>query len=231
MRSPIRIAFAALLSALAAGCVHAVVLQPAAPAQVVPGQPNVASAEAGGIRVTVNGSPWRGAPNDLSDVVTPLLVTLENHSGAPVDVRYQDFSLGTPSGMQASALPPFHIQRPGVAFASPYPYPSSGFFIGPPWAGLYPGFGAWGGPWDYDPFYYDSFFPAWQAPLPTKDMLQKALPEGVLQNGGRITGYVYFQHVQDLRRAPEVTFNATLVNAENHNQVASISIPLVAARR
>jgi hypothetical protein len=59
--------------------------------------------------------------------------------------------------------------------------------------------------------------------LPTSDMLQRALPEGVLAPGGRISGFVYFDHVLDV---VHVTFVAHLIEVGG-DELGMIGIPFV----
>jgi hypothetical protein len=52
----------------------------------------------------------------------------------------------------------------------------------------------WDGPLPYGPSIYSVFW--WRASVPTASMLDRALPEGVLENGGTASGYLYFQKVR-----------------------------------
>lgn len=54
-------------------------------------------------------------------------------------------------------------------------------------------------------------------------MLQRALPEGVLAPGGRISGFVYFDHVLDV---VHVTFVAHLIEVGG-DELGMIGIPFV----
>ncbi len=212
-------ALGVVLLALGAGCGHAEVLKPAAGAQPVPNEKNAAMAETNGVRLIVDAS-WNGNPGDLWQIVTPVKVTIENHGSAPVRVEYKQFELAS-SGLRAHAMPPFQIQRPGSVV--PY-YPMSGFFIARPFAPWYPGLTPWGGPFDWDPFYFDTYY-QWRQPLPSRDMITKALPVGVLEPNGRVTGYLYFQKVAP--STPEVVFSYDVVDASSGNGVGKITIPLV----
>jgi hypothetical protein len=72
-------------------------------------------------------------------------------------------------------------------------------------APFYPWLQVWNGPLPYGPSIYSV---AWRPSLPTASMLDRALPEGVLENGGTASGYLYFQKVGT--REGEVTFLARL---------------------
>jgi hypothetical protein len=154
-----------------------------------------ATAAAAGITVTVVADRWSGTPARLTQVI-PLLVTIENRSATPVRLRYQDFALVAGPERWLTALPPFAIEGTEVVhLRDPYPWAYDGFFIAPHLARYYPFFTRFDGAFAYDPFFYSTYYPAFRrVSLPTGDMVQKALPEGVLRPGGRITGFLYFEH-------------------------------------
>ena len=104
--------FALLL--LVAGCAHTPRLVPAPDAQRLAGDPEAAVASAAGVQVTVRSRAWKGVPRDLESIVTPLQVTVENGSHAAIRIRYRDFTLTGPDGLQSGAIPPLQIQRPGM---------------------------------------------------------------------------------------------------------------------
>src|SRR5262249_44614550 len=110
-----------------------------------------------------------------------------------------------------------------VLAAWEHPYDHDHFFIAPHYAGWYPGWGVWSGYYPYDPFYYDSLYAYWPERLPTQDMISQALLEGAVQEGGRITGFVYFQGVGD--RESSVTFAMNLADATNGQSFGQVSIP------
>ena len=64
----------------------------------------------------------------------------------------------------------------------------------------------------YDPYYYDAYETYYaDIDLPTPEMLQHALPEGVVDPGGSVTGFIYFEDVSD--DVPRVEFRGQLVDA------------------
>lgn len=198
---------------LFAGCAHGPVLVPAPNVPIEPGTQNVVRAESAGVRIAIDTSPWHGSPGDLGEVVTPVKVILENRSGAALAIRYDEFGLRSSTGFFARALPPFTVQRPGYAVGGPWgPY-------------YYPWLSPWGGPFVYDPFYYDWYYSYWQDPLPSKDMMERALPEGVLEAAGTVSGYLYFQRVR--RDLGEVQFVAELRDAHTNASQGTIFIPLL----
>jgi hypothetical protein len=54
-------------------------------------------------------------------------------------------------------------------------------------------------------------------------MLRRALPEGTLEPGGTVTGFIYFQGVSE--REGSVTLQARLVDARTGEQFGTLSIP------
>jgi len=222
---------AAVLSVLALeACATEKVLEPAAGAALAPGGVNVAEASAAGVTVKVTGDSWKGEPRDLGTLFTPVRVTLENHSGKTLRVSYRDFSLAGGSGFNYAAIPPMKARgtlNASKTTSAPPPrlvgWEHRGFMVAPHYSYLYPGIEAWAGPFAYDPLYYDNFYSRWPERLPTQDMLSEALPEGTLQDGGSVSGFVYFQSVTG--RESAVRFKMDLVDATDGQAFGRLAIP------
>jgi hypothetical protein len=207
------------------GCTRDPKLQPAGTAYRVAGQPSAAVGEDSGVRMIVDGSRWTGEPDNLREALLPVLVTIENNSGRPLRVRYQEFNLTGTGGFQQAALPPFRI---GGTVPGPLVPVSGAFgpsFYGAPFYSPFygPGFRTWGGPFAWDPAWYGPAYAQWPVQLPTASMLELALPEGVLQGGGRVSGYLYFN--RPAREVTGVMYRAELVDARTGEQFGTISIP------
>jgi len=222
---------AALLSVFALeACAHQKVLEPATGAALAPGRLNVAEASAAGVTVTVTGDSWKGDPQDLGSLFTPVRVTLENHSGKTLRVSYRDFTLAGGNGFNYAAIPPMKA-RGTLSAREPSSSPSlrlagwehRGFYVAPHYSYLYPGLEPWPGMFAYDPLYYDNLYSRWPERLPTQDMLSEALPEGAVQDGGSVSGFVYFQSVTS--RESAVRFEMNLVDASDGQAFAVLSIP------
>jgi hypothetical protein len=56
-------------------------------------------------------------------------------------------------------------------------------------------------------------------------MIAEALPEGVLQDGGRVEGFLYFRGV--LGREARVTLRFELTDAANDQPFGAVNVPLV----
>lgn len=206
-----------LVLGLAMGCAHSG-MRPAPNAQRVPGQGGAAESSWRGVRVVADGRAWQGIPPQLR-AVRAVKVLIENGGEAPLRISYKDFALITPQGMKLAALPPMQIHATELVdqttYAPGYFSPGfgyRGFWLSPYHRRYYRGFSAWSGPFAYDPFYYRSYYTQWPVQLPTSDMLSKAIPEGVLQPGGNLMGFLYFQAIPLGTR--ELKFHFDVVNAE-----------------
>jgi len=236
-----------------AGCATTPVLRPAPGDTLAPGKQNVVQADVAGVRVLVGGDAWKGDPADLGQVFTPVLVTIENHSGKAVRVSYVDFNLSGSTGFKYSAIPPMSakgqigraapssskislqlaVYEPAFGKADlservqlatwEHRYDHQRFFIAPHYSFYYPGWEAWPYAYPYDPFYYNSLYAYWPERLPTQDMLSQALPEGAIQDNGKVAGFLYFQGVG--KRETSVTFAMNLVDASNGQSFGQVSIP------
>lgn len=223
---------AALL--LVAGCATEKSLKPSMEAQVLPDRKNTAVAEDAGIRLVADGSAWKGTPSNLEGTLTPVYVRIENHSGRTLRIQNEDFQLiGAQSRFRYSALPAFpsgYARRAedldeGTGGSGR----SSVFYLG---AG--PGWGwrsnwGWRGGWG-SPFYGGPYYPGppyWgyqcEEPLPTRDMLRKSLPEGTLEDGGTVQGFLYFQSVGG--RDESVVLQARPVDARSGEVLGKLDIP------
>ena len=101
----------------------------------------------------------------------------------------------------------YYPARVGVGF---------GFYWGPHWWSPYPyPYPYWGYPYHY---YYGT-------PIPSQDMITAALPEGIVENGGRVLGFLYFQRV--VGRETNLRFEARFPEAKSNETVAVIGVPLV----
>jgi hypothetical protein len=198
---------------------------------------NTAVATESGVTFVVDGGAWSGFPRPLETVV-PVRVTIHNDSGRPLRIRYPEMALIGPGQARFAALPPFQIRTTemvsGVGGAGYYDplvprFYWRGFVVPsryhPFYSGYY-GLDPYWGPWAYDDWYFGRYYTQWPVTLPTRDMLERALPEGVLRPGGRVSGFVYFQNVPD--PIDRVVFKADLVDAETGEQFGTIEIPFYA---
>ncbi len=217
---------AALL--LAAGCIPETQLRPDSSAQRLQGEKDAARAEASGVQLVADGAAWKGVPGNLERSLTPVKVKLENHSGRPVRLAYGDFALVSPeSRFRYAALPPLSLSG---SVASREGRVERDVLRVDPWLGWGYGY-RYGSRWGRGPFigpYRDPFYPypyvaQCEERLPTQDMLEQALPEGTLEDGGRVEGFLYFQGVA--ARESRVVLQARLVDASNGEPLGTLDIP------
>lgn len=202
-------------------------LQPAPDARLVPGSDRIAVADSAGVRVTVETGAWTGEPRNLSAEITPLRITIENHGERSVRVRYNDFSLASDAGYRYSSLPPYQIRGsvPGQDYPPFAPrFTWSGFYVAPYYSPYFVGMRPWGDPWAFDGYYYHSHFPLWRVDLPTRDMREMAVPEGVIEPSGSISGFIYFPKLTEGAR--RFTFVARLVDGRTSGDFGELKIPL-----
>lgn len=198
-------------------------------AQHAPGRSNVGVAESAGVRITAQANAWNGTPQNLSSEITPLRVSIENHSNRPLRVRYNDFSLASNLGYRYAALPPYRI-RGSVAvndvvppFAPRFAY--SHFYVAPYYSPYFTTLPAWDYPWAFDGYYYNRWYPMWHLELPTRDMRELAIPEGVIDPQGSVSGFLYFPKLSG--GADRVTLVAALTDGKSGEGFGELSIPFV----
>lgn len=86
------------------------------------------------------------------------------------------------------------------------------------------------GPWTYrrwDPLYYHRYYPRWSVDLPTQDMIELAIPEGVIQPQGQVSGFLYFPELDAAEQGDHITLTANLVDAQQNDPFGRITIPFV----
>lgn len=204
-----------------------------------------AAASLSGVQVRVDGDAWRGQPDRLPEVVTPVKVTIENSSGRPLRIAYVDFSLDgkkhyralpmvaqdVPVSLRQNAPALRRVLNEAVAPPTPAdpqrPKPrfqSKGFFVAQFYRKQYPAYEPW-------PRSINTRSPTeaiasslLAADLPSADMVADGLPEGVLENGGFVTGYLFFDRVEP--RETRVNFNLRLSDPDSTEQFGQITIPL-----
>jgi hypothetical protein len=177
----------------------------------------MAQATAEGVRLTVDSAAWKAGR--VHDALSPVLVELENHGTRPLRISHSQFTLGGPGGFRLQALPPHQVAlQNGIAVADPW----YGFWPTPWEVRFYrPGLPIWEGPLAYDAAQYRRSG-ASPALVPDEHVLRHALPEGVLDPHGRVSGYLYFA---DQPRGTAVTFVATLVDAQTNAVLGDLEIP------
>lgn len=185
-----------------------------------------------GIRVEVRPDAWQWSPN-LSGKSTPMFVDIQNSGKVPVALRYNRLRLTGASGQRYSAMPVFVLSgspADSVIVRTPA-YPVSGFTVAPHLRMYYVGAAHYDGPFTHDSVYYTRYLPALNRfALPAAEMVRRALPEGVLEPGGRVGGIVFFEPFSH-EVMPSITFTLELVNPDNNQSIGTAVIPFVARLR
>ena len=208
MRTELAIWLVLPLLGLSLSCIrHS--FEPTRAANIVAGT-DAASDNVAGIHIVADGDAWSGDPANLEKLLTPVKVTIENHSGDPLRIRYREFSLENSAGFHATPLSPVKLSNSTQPAATPITpgFTADGFYVAP----YFQFYGSAFSPWPYE-FPFDNpqgnQYSSWEQSTP--DMIAKAIPEGVLSPSGSIAGFLYFQKV--VKGVDSVDFVARLVQA------------------
>lgn len=225
---------------LGLGCATGPPLTPAVGTTTVTGTPAAAVGTSDGVRVIADADAWRAVPRDIG-VAIPMRVRIENKSGHPLLIRYNDFTLDAAGGMQLTAVRPLDVKgRAWVYGPDVYPGPysggsfymsgpplyHSGFYVAPGYSRYYPGMSPWSGAWGWDAWGWDA--PSWPVELPTQDMLVQAIPEGVLKDGGVVDGFIYFPVLKNASKDQQVNFHYNMVDATSGQPIGDVTIAFAA---
>lgn len=228
-------------AALLVSCATAVLL-PGPGAHVLPGAESIAVDEVAGIRLTVQADAWPG-DRRVPGRVQPMRITIENRSAATVRVRYGDFAIVSGTH-RYPALPPVRVEgellspmlASGVAPIRTPGFSYHRFYVAPYFARLYPGVPVYGAPYlFYDPDYYAFWSVDFaRAVRPSVEVLSLALPEGVIEPEGRVSGFLYFRTLDP--DAGTATFRTTLIALRDGVPIGGgilgeIAIPFVVQKR
>ena len=217
---------AAIAALGAVACAQGTLL-PAAAARTVPGAPEAAFDERSGVRLSAEANDWNAAPTDLPARLTPVKVRIVNHSGVPIEILYQQFMLKGTHGRVYQPIPlmPVDHQRPdGIKPIHPI-YSASSFYVGPAFHDVYPSLPAWSTPLPRDDAFYERQYQRWDKDLPTHAMQRMGLPEGVLADGGEISGFLYFENVT--RKESRLTLKADIDDVRQGDELTEIDLPFL----
>jgi hypothetical protein len=227
-------------------------LLPAEDAFKVPGLDHAAAAADNYIEVIAQTSRWPGNVR-VTRAVQPVRVHIVNNSGRPVQLRYEHFRLVSDDGEEFPAIPALSIQDVTRAdgYAAPIEprFKRSSFSVAPYHAYAYTNVTVYQGPFARNAAHYETYGGLMaSARLPTPLMQSWALPEGVLDSGGRVDGYLFFQRVPSdktqvrlegvLHAAPTADSGGVPPESsallpgqlDERTRVASVSIPFSVAK-
>jgi hypothetical protein len=204
-----------------AACGHTK-LVPVASAESAEGA-SAASSLADGVRCTADVDAWEGGPGALPDLVTPVKVHILNNSGRPIRLLYEDFVLVGKSGRRYRPIPVVPIDPDPKRVPVSPTYPSWNFFVAPRVHAAYRTMQAWPRPLRRDQPFYEHQYRLWGQSRPSLDVIRTALPEGVLREGGVVSGFLFFENPID--REDRVVFEARFDESDSPQTVASMKIP------
>lgn len=222
---------ASLAAIMLLGCAQTARLVPGPEATHIGVRRSAAVDEVDGVRIVARPNAWKGGES-VTHYVTPVRVRIENDSGEALRIRYDSFALISDTGERYTALPPILVEdlsydldadhERRVVYVPRFEY--SLFHLAPQYTGIYPNLVVVESPFVYDPLYYRHYYRYWkETPLPSQEMLERAVPEGILDDGGSISGFLYFEAVDPDESS--VTFRAEVVLASNGRMPGAISIP------
>lgn len=255
-RALLTVAFTVAVLGLA-GCASHPALRPAEAAR---GNGEGVADTSASVMVVAQSENWAGSPNPIEGY-QPVHVRIENRGDHPVRLRYQDFQLAIGDSTRSPADPRAIEGRSyttayGHEDASYGRYARRGFHIAPHHAelidrapnaytagyghphrfghGFHSGFG-YGFGYGFRGVHYGGYRHggphAREVELPSRDMLLAAIPEGVLEPGGRLEGFLYYPDLSQAAAEGEETQPTTLtlavVHAETNESLGRASLPFV----
>jgi hypothetical protein len=189
-------------------------------------------AEAAGVTVSVETDAW---PLDepLDPGVQPFRLEIRNRSGRSLQLRYDQVTLVGASGDRYAVVPLYDVLLAGTESEYGKPLvkiekPKFGqisFRIAPGYSEIFPNSETFpshfGDDREYTRFYERQFDPALK---PTVQMFERLLPEGVIDDGGLASGFLYFADVDPWE--PGLTLELRLVDAEDGLSFGTATVPL-----
>ena len=205
----------------ASGCGHGA-LVPAPSAQVIAGAPKAAYSENDGVGCSADVGAWPEGGRQPPAEVVPVKVRIRNKSGKAIRLLAEDFVLVGKSGHKYRPIPVLPLDGGSLSPLNPI-YGSSKFYVAPRFHDAYPTLEPWSTRLERDDALYERQFHRWGKERPTTAMIRMALPEGVLDDGGLISGFVFFESPLD--DEDRVTFQADFAQGDGSATVASVEIP------
>src|SRR5579864_4708747 len=96
-----------------------VVLVPVTNANLAP-QPDSAQGSSQGVSVQLRANAWDDDPKTLDKDLVPMEITIQNDSGRPLAIRYEDFALIAADNRRYSDIPPYQIVGDSYEHLQPY---------------------------------------------------------------------------------------------------------------
>ena len=227
------IALGILVGLLLSACAPRPVLGPAPQAEAAPDSAGAVRDEAARVVVTARLDGWRAMPANLAEVAAPVLVEIDNRSERPVRLQLSAFQLIRSDAASFRARSAASIRgslrdaRPTASPALPGGSPI-GYSITAEAGGFVSGRSADRGGLDYDVMHFGRrFAPAREIELPSRDMQQLALGEGVIAAAEKKSGFLYFEPFgPDTRYA---VLQMELIDAQTGRSMGTVRLPFAKA--
>lgn len=203
------------------GCGHGV-LVPAPSAQIISGAPNAAYSAAAGVGCSADVGAWPERAKEVPAQVVPVKIRVRNQSGHAIRLLAEDFTLVGKSGRSYRPVPVLPLAPDDLPRFNPI-YAATKFYVAPIFRNAYPTLEPWSSQLARDDGLYQRQFRRWGKQSPTLEMIRMALPEGVLDDGGVISGFLFFE--SPLSDEDRVTFQADFEQGDGSGKVASVEIP------
>jgi hypothetical protein len=215
------VSLALSVAGVSSGCGHGK-LVPAASGMVVPGAPGAAVSTVDGVRCSADVEAWEGRPGELPSFVTPVKVRISNSSGSPIRLLYEDFIMVGKSGQKYRPVPVLPIEPDASSTRLEPIYASTKFFVAARYHDVYQTLDAWPEPLARDESFYERQYRLWGHERPPLEVVRMGLPEGVLGDGGVVSGFLFFENP---RHEDRVTFEAEFDKGDGEGTVAEVKIP------
>ena len=144
--------------------------------------------------------------------------------GAPTTAFDEQEGVRGASGRTYRPLPVVPLDHDGARAPRLLPiFADANFFVGPRYRDVYPSLESWSVALQRDETFYQRQYQLWGDGLPTPQMQRSALPEGVLGDGGEMSGYLYFENAT--HDESRLKLKAELDEGHGGDVVATIELP------
>ena len=174
---------------------------------------------------------WPG-PARIKSNITPLEVTIQNRGSTPVLLALSRLRLVGRNGEVFRALPLFHVKASTGGepqLSDPFEvrdlkFETRGFRLAPTYRVAYRGIPIAEERVGLSPDYYKLYDYYSGKPLPTTGMRRRGIPEGIIDPGGEVKGYLFFEDVS--RSAKPVTLHYEIVDPTSGASTGSIQVAI-----
>jgi hypothetical protein len=218
------------VAVLVMACAPQAELEPADDADT-PVTEEVAEAAMTGVELEVTGEVWQG-DTIVTHTVTPVRVEISNASNHQLLISYDNFSvLGAAAAYEV--ISPFVLDladETAITVTNVEPLTTvevvaDGFLVAPWVAPAYADFEVYDADLEIERGAYVDYETVWaETGLPDEAMQAVALPEGVLSPGGMVSGYVYFEKLDEVEENVNLMFQ--LEDAGSGELFGTLTIPM-----